>query len=182
MTLTDRTVINNILHECHFSVVSQYFSEDRTLERVKACSWWPNLRKDVSDYFQTFERGQKANSATENQFGMMIQIQEPKYPWETVHMDWVKALPPAGDSSFNDCLVLVDSYRKSPTFLPCNKVETAMDTAIMIWNKVMIHTDLFQNIISDRDPKFTSSLWKNLHNIFRKKLSFSTSYHPQTDG
>ncbi|MBW0495851.1 hypothetical protein O181_035566 [Austropuccinia psidii MF-1] len=52
----------------------------------------------------------------------------------------------------------------------------------MIWNKVISHTGLFQNIISDRDPKFTSALWTNLHNLFGTKLSFSTAYHPQTDG
>ncbi|MBW0592161.1 hypothetical protein O181_131876, partial [Austropuccinia psidii MF-1] len=124
----------------------------------------------------------KANTATGKKFGMMIQIQEPKSPWEIVHMDWVTALPPGGDRSYNACLVLVDRYSKTPMFLPCHKDETAMDTAIMIWNKVISHTGLFQNIISDRDPKFTSALWTNLHNLFGTKLSFSTAYHPQTDG
>ncbi|MBW0570735.1 hypothetical protein O181_110450 [Austropuccinia psidii MF-1] len=66
--------------------------------------------------------------------------------------------------------------------LPCHKDDTAMDTSIMIWNKIISHTGLFQNIISDRDQNFTSALWKNLHNLFGKKLSFSTAYHPQTDG
>ncbi|MBW0576122.1 hypothetical protein O181_115837 [Austropuccinia psidii MF-1] len=112
----------------------------------------------------------------------MIQIQEPKSPWEIVHMDWVTALPPGGDRSYNACLVLVDRYSKTPMFLPCHKDGTAMDTAIMIWNKVISHTGLFQNIISDRDPKFTAALWKNLRNLFGKILSFSTAYHPQTHG
>ncbi|MBW0544932.1 hypothetical protein O181_084647 [Austropuccinia psidii MF-1] len=67
-------------------------------------------------------------------------------------------------------------------FLPFHKDDTAMGTAIMIWNKFIGHTGLFQNIISDRDPKFTSALWKNLRNLFGKKLSFSTAYHPQADG
>ncbi|MBW0557071.1 hypothetical protein O181_096786 [Austropuccinia psidii MF-1] len=57
-----------------------------------------------------------------------------------------------------------------------------MDTAIRIWNKVISHTGLFQNIISDRDPKFTPALFKNLHNFFGAKVSFSTAYHPQNDG
>ncbi|MBW0538489.1 hypothetical protein O181_078204 [Austropuccinia psidii MF-1] len=67
-------------------------------------------------------------------------------------------------------------------FLPCHKDDTPMDTAIMIWNEFISHTVLFQNIISDRDPKFTSALWTNLHKLFGTKLSFSTAYHPQTDG
>ncbi|MBW0565327.1 hypothetical protein O181_105042 [Austropuccinia psidii MF-1] len=52
---------------------------------------------------------------------------------------------------------------------------------MMIWNKFISHTGLFQNIISDRDPKFTSALWKSLHNLFGTKLSFSTAYHPKTN-
>ncbi|MBW0525975.1 hypothetical protein O181_065690 [Austropuccinia psidii MF-1] len=41
MSLTDRTLINNISHECHNSVASGHLSEDKTLERVKTCSWKP---------------------------------------------------------------------------------------------------------------------------------------------
>ncbi|MBW0467679.1 hypothetical protein O181_007394 [Austropuccinia psidii MF-1] len=57
-----------------------------------------------------------------------------------------------------------------------------MDTDILIWNRVVSHTGLFINIISDRDPKFTSALWTNLHKRLGTKLSFSTAYHPKTDG
>ncbi|MBW0586292.1 hypothetical protein O181_126007 [Austropuccinia psidii MF-1] len=85
-------------------------------------------------------------------------------------MDWVTALPPGGDRSYNACLVLVDRYRKTPMFIPCHKDDTAMDTAIMISNNVISHTGLFQSIISDRDQKFTSQLWTNLHNLFETKL------------
>ncbi|MBW0488139.1 hypothetical protein O181_027854 [Austropuccinia psidii MF-1] len=97
-------------------------------------------------------------------------------------MDWVTALPPGGDRSFNACLLLVDKYSKPPMVLPCHKDYTAMDTAIMIWNRVIGHTGPFQNIISDTNTKFTSALWINLHNLFGTKLSFSTAYHPHTDG
>ncbi|MBW0462492.1 hypothetical protein O181_002207 [Austropuccinia psidii MF-1] len=55
-------------------------------------------------------------------------------------------------------------------FLPFHKEDTAIR-----------HTGLFQNIISDRDPKVTSALWINLHNLFGTKLSFSTAYRPQAD-
>ncbi|MBW0586219.1 hypothetical protein O181_125934 [Austropuccinia psidii MF-1] len=112
----------------------------------------------------------------------MIQIQEPKFPWEIIYMDWVTALPPGGDRSYNSFLVLVDRYSKTLMFLPCHKDHTAMDTTLMIWNKFINHTGLFQNIRSDRHPKFTSALCTNLHNLCGTKLSFSTAYHPQTDG
>ncbi|MBW0514241.1 hypothetical protein O181_053956 [Austropuccinia psidii MF-1] len=57
-----------------------------------------------------------------------------------------------------------------------------MHTALLIWNRVVLWTGIFTNIISYRDPKFTSALWTDLHQSFGTKLSFSTAYHPQTDG
>ncbi|MBW0480067.1 hypothetical protein O181_019782 [Austropuccinia psidii MF-1] len=81
-----------------------------------------------------------------------------KIPWEIFHIYQVTASPPGGDRRYNACLVSVYRYRKTPIFLPFHKDDTAMDTAIMIWNKVISHIGLVQNRISDRDPKFTSAL------------------------
>ncbi|MBW0515948.1 hypothetical protein O181_055663 [Austropuccinia psidii MF-1] len=150
LALADRALISTILHECHDSVAAGHISEDRTLERVKACCRWKNQKKDVAEYCQTCDRCQKANRATGKKFRMIIQIQEPKYPWEIVQMDWVTVLPPGGDRSYNACLVSVDRYIKTPMFLPFQKDDTAMDTAMMIWNKLISHTGLLPNIISDR--------------------------------
>ncbi|MBW0542742.1 hypothetical protein O181_082457 [Austropuccinia psidii MF-1] len=90
-------------------------------------------------------------------------------------MDWVTGLPPGGDRRYNACLVIVDRFSKTPIFLPCHKDDTAMD-------RVVSWTGIFTNIISDRDPKFTSALWTNFHQLFGTKLSFSTDYHPHTNG
>ncbi|MBW0556749.1 hypothetical protein O181_096464 [Austropuccinia psidii MF-1] len=85
----------------------------------------------------------------------MIKIQEPGRPWGIVHMDWVTGLPPGGDRSYNDCLLIVDRFSKTPIFLPCHKDDKAIDTALLIWNIVVSWAGRFTNIIIDRDPKFT---------------------------
>ncbi|MBW0513621.1 hypothetical protein O181_053336 [Austropuccinia psidii MF-1] len=112
----------------------------------------------------------------------MIKIQEPSRPWEIVHMHWVTGLPPRGDRNYNSCLVIFEIFSKTPIFLPCHKDDTAIDKALLIWNRVVSWTGIFTNIISDRDPRLISGLWTNLHQLFGTKLSFSTAYHPQTDG
>ncbi|MBW0490311.1 hypothetical protein O181_030026 [Austropuccinia psidii MF-1] len=104
----------------------------------------------------------------------MINIQEPKSLWEVSQMDWITALPPSGEKIYNYCLVIIERCSKTPIFLSFHKDDTAMDTALLLWHRVISHTGLFKNIISDRDPTFTSSLWTN--------FSFSTAYHPQTNG
>ncbi|MBW0518149.1 hypothetical protein O181_057864 [Austropuccinia psidii MF-1] len=139
-------------------------------------------QKDVSDYCKTCDICQKANKSTGKRFGNMIKIVEPSRPWEIFHMDWITGLPPGGERSYNSCLMIADRFSKTPIFLPCHKDYTAMDTSLLIWNRVISWTGIFTNIISDRDPKFTSALWTNLHQPFETRLSFSTAYHPQTDG
>ncbi|MBW0465616.1 hypothetical protein O181_005331 [Austropuccinia psidii MF-1] len=112
----------------------------------------------------------------------MISIQDPESPIKIAHMDWVMASPSGGDRIFNACLALVDRYRKDPIFSPCHKDDTALETDMIRCNRVISHTVLFKNIISDRDPKFTPALWKNLHNLFGTKISFSTAYYPNNNG
>ncbi|MBW0513920.1 hypothetical protein O181_053635 [Austropuccinia psidii MF-1] len=174
MVLFGRVLINTILLEFHDKIYSGHLSEYRTMERINTCAWWPSWRKDVTEYFHSCDRCQKSNKATGNGFCLMIHIQEPSTAWEMVHMDWVTALPPGGEKIYDACLVIVDRYSKTPIFLPCHKDDTAMDTALLILNKFISNTGLFKNIISDRDPKFTSALWTNLHNLLCTKLSFST--------
>ncbi|MBW0486056.1 hypothetical protein O181_025771 [Austropuccinia psidii MF-1] len=97
-------------------------------------------------------------------------------------MDWVTGLVPGGKDNFNDCLVIVDRFRKSVRCLLCHKEDTVMDTALLFWNKIISTFEVPKIIISDRDSKFTSEFWTNLYDMLGTKLDFSTAYHPQTDG
>ncbi|MBW0498306.1 hypothetical protein O181_038021 [Austropuccinia psidii MF-1] len=182
MKFCRRVLINTILHEFHVRIYSGHLLEDRTIEKGKNYAWWPCWRKETMEYCHTCDRCQKAKRSTGKKYGLMIHIQEPKSPWEVVHMDWVTALSPSGYKSYNACLFIVDRYSKTPIFLPCHQDDTAMDTALLLWSRVISHTGLFRNIISDRDPKFTSALWNNLHRLFGTKLPFYTAYQRQADG
>ncbi|MBW0472367.1 hypothetical protein O181_012082 [Austropuccinia psidii MF-1] len=59
-----------------------------------------------------------------------------------------------------------------------------MNKVFLICNRVVLGTGIFTSIISDRDPKFPSALWTNLHfhQLFGTNLSFSTAHHQKADG
>ncbi|MBW0480028.1 hypothetical protein O181_019743 [Austropuccinia psidii MF-1] len=97
-------------------------------------------------------------------------------------MDCVTALPPSGYKIYEAFLVIVERYSKTPIFLTCHKNDTAMDTPLLLCNIVISPTGLLKDIISERGPKFMSTIWTNLHIFIRTKLSFATEYHPQSDG
>ncbi|MBW0516392.1 hypothetical protein O181_056107 [Austropuccinia psidii MF-1] len=41
MTVVDRSLINLVLKQCHYSPFSGYLSEDRTRGNAEVCIWWP---------------------------------------------------------------------------------------------------------------------------------------------
>ncbi|MBW0558241.1 hypothetical protein O181_097956 [Austropuccinia psidii MF-1] len=99
MTVVDSSLINHVLKECHDSPFSGHLSEDRIREKIKTCIWFPMWQKDVAEYSEACDRCQKANKSTGKRLGNMIKIQEPRRPWEIVHMHWVSGLPLGVDRS-----------------------------------------------------------------------------------
>ncbi|MBW0482290.1 hypothetical protein O181_022005 [Austropuccinia psidii MF-1] len=75
-----------------------------------------------------------------------------------------------------------DRLSKTEILFPCYKDDTAIDTHLPIWNRVVSWIGIFTEIVSYRDAKFTPALSTNIHQLFGAKLSFSTAYHPKTDG
>ncbi|KAI7959261.1 hypothetical protein MJO28_003052 [Puccinia striiformis f. sp. tritici] len=182
IVLNDKKHILSILSECHDGITSAHLSEERTLEKVKQTAWWIDWKKQVHQYCSTCDICQKTNKQTGKRYGLLQKINEPKNRWEVINMDFVTGLPPGGSYSYNSVLVVVDRYSKRARFLPNHKDDTAMEVALLFWNRIMAEVGIPKIIISDRDPKFTSEFWRNLHDMLGTKLAFSTAYHPQTDG
>ncbi|MBW0485387.1 hypothetical protein O181_025102 [Austropuccinia psidii MF-1] len=157
-------------------------SEDRTKEKVTRTAWWPQWEQELSEYISSCERCQKENRKHGQRYGLLQNIEESKYPWETINIDWVIGKFPGGKENFNSFLLIADRYGKSVRFLPCHKEDTAMDAALFFWNNIISTCGVPRISISDRDPKFTSEFWTNLYDMLGTKLAFFTAYHPQTDG
>ncbi|MBW0494055.1 hypothetical protein O181_033770 [Austropuccinia psidii MF-1] len=47
MFLCSRMLINTILLKCPDNIYSKHLSEERKMEIIKTCSWWPSWRKDL---------------------------------------------------------------------------------------------------------------------------------------
>ena len=59
---------------------------------------------------------------------------------------------------------------------------TARGIAWLILKEVMRLHGIPESIVSDRDTKFTSIFWKELHRLMGSKLLMSNMFHSQTDG
>jgi hypothetical protein len=82
-------------------------------------------------------------------------------------------------------MVAVDRFTKMVHCLPCTKANIKDDktpqVAKLFMHIVGLH-GIPSSIVSDRDPRFTSSFWRQLSNLCGTELKMSTAYHPETDG
>ena len=76
----------------------------------------------------------------------------------------------------------MDPVTKMAHFSVVRKDDSAEEAVSdYIQNVVRLH-GLQREIITDRDPKFTSHFHQELFKRLRVKRKLSTAYHPQTDG
>ena len=79
-------------------------------------------------------------------------------------------------------MVVVDKLTKATHFIPVKSTHKTNDIVKIFMKEIFKLHGFPKAIISDRDPKFTSNLWKGLFVDLGTKLNFSTAYHPQIDG
>ena len=66
--------------------------------------------------------------------------------------------------------------------MPVNTKITASELLWIYIKEICRLHGLPSSIVSDRDLKFTSKWWREVHQLLGAKLLMSTSFHPQTDG
>ena len=79
-------------------------------------------------------------------------------------------------------MVVLDNLTKVFHFIHMKFTHKATNVVDIYMRKVASLHGIPKTIVSDRDPNFTSRLWKRLFKGFGTNLNFSTTYHPETDG
>jgi hypothetical protein len=95
-------------------------------------------------------------------------------------MDFMVSLPPS--KGFDAIMVVVNRFNEMAHFIPTKDSATAQETGRLFFTHVFKHHGLPKDIVSDRDPKFTSKIWRTLWKRMGSELKMSISFRPQTDG
>jgi hypothetical protein len=95
-------------------------------------------------------------------------------------MDFIVDLPES--NGYNAILVIVDKLTKYAHFIPCTTTINEQETAKLLHDHIWCHYGLPRQIISDRDARWTGTLWSHLTNLLGIKRALTTAHHPQADG
>ena len=100
--------------------------------------------------------------------------------WDSIIMDFITCLP--NSEGCGTIMVVVDRFSKYVTFTTTTANCKAKEAARIFLQDVVKYWGIPKHIISNRDPRFTGSFWRELFSLLGSELHFSTNFHPQTDG
>ena len=177
----DREIKAELLREAHDVAVSGHVGVAKTVDLLSRTYYWPQLQEDVKDYIKSCLACQSNKARNQPLAGLAHSIPHPARRWDQVTMDLITQLPPTKDGH-DAIMVIVDKYSKMLHCIPTTTTVTAPQLAQLFFNEIVRHHGVPSSIISDRDPRFTSSVWQQLWKQLGTRLAMSTAYHPQTDG
>jgi transposase InsO family protein len=170
-----------ILESEHDTKVAGHMGQDKTLELIRRNFWWPKMDEDIIDFVRSCPDCQKNKAARHQPYGLLNPLELPYTPWQSIAMDFITDLPPS--EGCDQLWVVIDRFTKMAHFiaLPMNG-KTAADLARIFAREIWKYHGLPADIVSDRDSRFTSAVWKEFLQLSGIRSRMSTAFHPQTDG
>ncbi|KAA3465923.1 DNA/RNA polymerases superfamily protein [Gossypium australe] len=174
-------LIRKILHEAHSECLNVHPGSTKMYYDLKKRYWWLGMKKDISEFVSKCLICQQVTAEHQVPSGLLQPIMVPEWKWDRITIDFVSGLPLTPKRK-DEVWVVIDRLTKSAHFIPV-RIDYSLDKlADLYMSEIVRLHGVPLSIISDRDSRFTSRFWKKLQEALGTKLSFSTAFHPQTDG
>ncbi|WVZ63882.1 hypothetical protein U9M48_013476 [Paspalum notatum var. saurae] len=152
----------------------------RTLHRLRRDFHFPNMKQVVQDFVRDCATCQRYKSEHLHPAGLLLPLPIPQGVWTDVALDFVEALPRIRGKSV--ILTVVDRFSKYCHFIPLAHPYSAESVAQAFFAEIVRLHGVPQSMVSDRDPVFTLTFWRELMRLVGTKLHMTIAYHPQSDG
>ena len=146
-----------LIRECHDSPYMGHRGTNKTYLAMRKLFYWPKMARVIGKYVRSCKPCNRAKASVKER--ICIHPNEcPKGPFHSLTMDFIVQLPEINGKS--QVLVVVDRFTKKLFTIPMKGTATAIDVANKLYKHVFRERGLPLQIISDRDTKFVSKIWK----------------------
>jgi hypothetical protein len=178
---SSRELRNLVLKEMHDVPYVGHTGYQKTITAVRSQFFWLGMKKDVDHYIAQCMECQKVKAQHRHPTDLLQPLPIPEKKWEVITMDFITGLPRM-NKQHDSIMVVVEKLTKAAHFVPMKTTHTMANIAEIFMKEISRLHGIPRKIVSDRDTKFTSKLWKGLFKGFGTNINFITTYHPQTDG
>ncbi|GBG63007.1 hypothetical protein CBR_g34706 [Chara braunii] len=167
------------LGECHDA--TRHFGNKKTSANLVQRFWWPGMLDDAKKYVETYQVCQRDKPRTQAPLGLLKPLPIPAGPKQSVSMDFMDTLV-TSKSGKRHIFVIIDRFTKYARLVAMP--ETARtDHVIKLFKDNWVRDfGLPKTIVSDKDVRFTSELWKKTAEQMGSQLQMTSGNHPEANG
>jgi hypothetical protein len=169
-----------LLEFIHSNPIAGHSGFHKCLHHARTDFFWKGMCSDIKKFIQECSVCQVGKPETLHPPGLLHPLPIPSRVWSDISMDFIEGLPIF--HGFSVILVVIDRLTKYGHFLALSHPYSASKVAQVFLAHVLKLHGMHNTIVSDRDPVFTSSFWRELFRLQGTSLAFSSVYHPQSDG
>uniref|UniRef100_A0A9J8AV28 Integrase catalytic domain-containing protein n=1 Tax=Cyprinus carpio carpio TaxID=630221 RepID=A0A9J8AV28_CYPCA len=140
----------------------------------------PHFRPTLHNSYKAVSLGTSSQSSHQRPAGLLQPLAIPQRPWSYIAIDFVTDLP--SSKKFTTILTIIDRFSKDCHLVPLPKLPTAFEMAEALLQSEFRFYGLPEDIVSDRDPQFTSRVWRTICQQLNINVSLTSGYHPESNG
>ncbi|GBG70184.1 hypothetical protein CBR_g6315 [Chara braunii] len=166
------------LGECHDA--TDHFGFKKTAANLLQRFWWPTMMKDAKLYVETCQVCQRDKPRTQAPLGLLKPLPISERPGESLSMDFMDTLV-TSKSGMRQIFVIVDRFSKYARLIAMSKTAKTEYVIRLFKENWVRDFGLPKSIISDRDVRFTSELWKAAAAEQGTQLQMTSGNHPEAN-
>lgn len=153
-----------IMLHFHDHILAGHPGVERTRATIRQLFWWPKTDDDIETFVKSCVSCAKGKASHQREGGLLQPLPIPNAPWEEIAMDLIVGLPPTREG-WDAIVTIICRLTKMAHFIPCIHTVTAQELASLLVREVIRLHGVPSAIVSDRDTRFTSDLWREMCQI-----------------
>lgn len=169
-----------IIKECHGSIMAQHFGENKSIARARELGKWVNMELDIIDYIKKCHVCQIQKLQRIRHKSEAIIPDTPVNPNDKIAMDIFGPLPVTAQQN-EYILSIQDMLTKYLILIPMRNA-TSESIIEGLFDHYIYTFGSPKHILTDQGQNFVSELIQNFENLFRITHIKTTTFHPQSNG
>lgn len=138
------------------------------------------MQQEVDKFCYSCSKCQANKTSMQHPLKLLHPLPTLTKPWSSIRMDFVGPFPKSQDYDY--LWVVICHLTSMVHLIPVNTTGMVTELAWKYIREIVHLHSIPELIVSDRDSKFMSKFWHEVHQILGTKLKISTAFHPQMDG
>ncbi|GBG78637.1 hypothetical protein CBR_g27863 [Chara braunii] len=172
------TLRSFFLGECHDA--TGHFGYKKTATNLLQRFWWPTMMRAAQLYVETCQVCQRDKPRTQAPLGMLKPLPIPERPGKSLSMDFMDTLV-TSKSGMRQIFVIVDRFSKYARLIAMPETAKTEYVIRLFKDNWVRDFGLPKSIVSDRDVRFTSELWKAAAAEQGTQLQMTSGNHPEAN-